>query len=939
MAASVGGRGGCGLVVAILCWFVAHGASAQTPTPPDAIEKLVVRLEQALGSSDRAALISLAVKDTDASSLDEFAAAAGEKPTRVVIKERDRQTLEGNKRQLLLEVFVEHGIEGHLATWRLDVRPPAPKENPDDWRIERLEPVSNVSGLYRLTLNTARQFEVHNLVLSGTDVTVDMASGIAFAAEIPDGPTGIVLLGRGRIRFSPPDEAERTQLRIFAGADELATDFDAAFVRIRPSEFETKFKAESLVARSVVATDLRRGQEVFDEFIGRTLQLDLTDLSRDRWSLVPSAGDLIVEVRTRRFGTLTYARSGNEAEDVTVFDRRRRRNISLYASAAKLATRGRYYSEDDLVDYDVLAYDIDVNISPDRYFINGTATLRVRVRAAAMTTMTLKLAEALSVRGVYAPGVGRLLHLRVVNQNNLIVNLPNAVFRDNEFTVSVVYSGRLEPSEMDREAIDLSELLQQDTRPAPERDAVTIPLEPRYIYSNNSYWYPQSTVSDYALSTLRLTVPNEFDVVASGSRTGPPKPAQATPAGQRPSRTFVFQNDRPVRYLSCVISRFNQVTTNNMNVRAATGSFGDLRVTVPSINDAFRSHTASPAADAPIPPTPSPEATTDERTLMLTVKANPRQVGRARGLAEQSNTILQFYSGVVGEAPYPGFTLAVTENEVPGGHSPAYFAVLHQVLPNTPIAWRSDPVNFDGYPQFYLAHELAHQWWGQAVGWKNYHEQWISEGFAQYFAALYAEKQLGRGVFESVIRQMRRSAIEMSPQGPIYLGYRLGHIRGERHVFRALVYNKSAMVLHMLRRMIGDDPFFWGMRRFYSEWRFKKAGTDDFRAAMEATSGRDLAPFFDAWIHGAGIPRVGFSYRTPDANSIVVKFEHRGDVVPVPITVTVSYVNGETDEVVVAVTDKVVEKTLTLKPKAGAIRKVEANEDNGALVEIERAGS
>ena len=708
-------------------------------------------------------------------------------------------------------------------------------------------------------------------------------------------------------------------------------------MRIRPSEFESKFKAESLVSRPVAAGDLRRGQEVFDEFIGRTLQLDLTDLSRDRWSLVPSAGDLIVEVRTRRFGTLTYARSGNEAEDVTVFDRRRRRNISLYASATKLATRGRYYSEDDLVDYDVLAYDIDASISPDRYFINGTATLRVRVRSAAMTTMTLKLAEALSVRGVYAPGAGRLLHLRVVNQNNLIINLPNAVFRDNEFTISVIYSGRLEPSEMDREAIALGVVAQQDTRPAPERDVVTIPLEPRYIYSNNSYWYPQSTVSDYALSTLRITVPNEFDVVASGTLIGPPKPAQTTPLGQRPSRTFVFQNDRPVRYLSCVISRFNQVSTSNMNVRAAAGSFGDLRVTA-TANDAFRVQTATPAAEAPIPSTPASDAP-DERTLTLTVKANPRQVGRARGLAEQSNAILQFYSGVIGEAPYPGFTLAVTENEVPGGHSPAYFAVLHQVLPNTPIAWRSDPVNFDGFPQFYLAHELAHQWWGQAVGWKNYHEQWISEGFAQYFAALYAEKQLGRGVFDSVVRQMRRSAIEMSPQGPVYLGYRLGHIRGERNVFRALVYNKSAMVLHMLRRLVGDDPFFWGMRRFYSEWRFKKAGTDDFRAAMEVTTGRNLASFFNAWIHGASIPRVAFSYRTPDANSIVVKFEHRGETMPVPITVTVSYMNGETDEFVVAVTDKVVEKKLSLKPKAGAIRKVEANEDNGALVEIERAGS
>jgi hypothetical protein len=915
------------LLLALACLLLLGPtrAAAQLPTPPDAIEKLLARLEQALATGDRAALLALAIRDTDASTLDEFAAAAGAKPTRVVIKERDRQTVEGGKQQILLEVFVERGIEGALATWRIDLRPPAAGAPADEWRIERLEPVSNVSGLYRLVLNATRQFEVRNLVLTGTDLSIDMAAGTAFVAEIPDGPTAIVLLGRGRIKFAPPDEAERTQLRIFSGADDLQSEFDAAFVRLRPSEFESRFKAESLVPRAVAPVDLRRASEVFDEYLGRTLQLDLTDLSRDRWSLVPSSGDLIVEVRTRRFGSLTYARSGNEAEDITVFDRRRRRNISLYASAAKLAARGRFYSEDDLVDYDVLAYEIDAAISPDRYWINGTAHLRVKVRSGAMTTMTLKLAESLTVRGVYAPGAGRLLHLRVINQNNLIVNLPSPVFRDNEFTLSVMYSGRLEPSDMDREAIDVQNQQQQ------EREITTIPLEPRFIYSNNSYWYPQSVVTDYALATLRISVPNEFEVVASGTQQGPPRPAPAAIGGQRSHRTFVFQNDRPVRYLSCVISRFNQVSTTSLKVRASSGSFGDPRVVIPEP----ASGSSLPAAETNPPTDPA----ADDRLLALTVKANPRQVGRARALAEQTNAILQFYASIVGEAPYPGFTLAVTENELPGGHSPAYFAVLHQVLPNQPIVWRNDPVNFESFPSFYLAHELAHQWWGQAVGWKNYHEQWLSEGLSQYFAALYAEKQLGSNVFETVIRQMRRSAIDTSPQGPIYLGYRLGHIRGDRAVFRALVYNKAAMVVHMLRRLVGDDQFFWGVRRFYSEWRFKKAGTDDFRAAMEASTGRDLAGFFDAWIHGAGIPRVGFSYRSPDATSLVVKFDHRGDVMPVPITVSITYMNGEVHEVVVPVTNKSVERTITLRPKTGAVRRVEANADNAALVEIEKAGS
>ena len=563
------------LVLALACLSIAQAAVGQPPSPPDAIEKLVARLEQALAGSDRAALLALTVQDTDASTLDDFAAAAGENPTRVVIKERDRLALENDRQQLLIEVFVERGIEAKLSTWRVDLRPPPVKGDPNDWRIERVEPVSNVAGLYRLALNATRQFDIRNLTLSGTDVTIEMAAGTAFVAEIPDGPTAIVLLGRGRLRFAPPDQAERTQVRLFTGAEDLQSEFDAAFVRIRPSDFEARFRAESLVPRAVVATDLRRATEVFDEYLGRTLQIDLTDLSRDRWSLVPSSGDLIAEVRTRRFGSLTYARSGNEAEDITVFDRRRRRNVSLYASAAKLSARGRFYSEDDLVDYDVLAYEVDTTFAPDRYWINGTAHLRVRVRAGAMTTMTLKLAEAFAVRGVYAPGAGRLLHLRVVNQNSLIVNLPTPYFRDNEFTLTIVYSGRLEPSELDREAVDVQTQQQ-------ERETSQIPLEPRFIYSNNSYWYPQSTVTDYALGTLRVTVPTEFDVVATGALTAPPKPAPAVSAvGSRGQKTFVFQNDRPVRYLSFVISRMSPVVSTRLPIRASTEDFGDLRVAVP----------------------------------------------------------------------------------------------------------------------------------------------------------------------------------------------------------------------------------------------------------------------------------------------------------------------------------------------------------------------
>ena len=265
-----------------------------------------------------------------------------------------------------------------------------------------------------------------------------------------------------------------------------------------------------------------------------------------------------------------------------------------------------------------------------------------------------------------------------------------------------------------------------------------------------------------------------------------------------------------------------------------------------------------------------------------------RTRGRRRGAAAPASDpppSSQFYASIVGDVPYPSFTLALSESELPGGHSPAYFAILNQPLPTTPYVWRNDPVSFNSYPTFFLAHELGHQWWGQAIGWKNYHEQWLSEGFAQYFAAMYAEKERGNDTFVDVLRQMRRWAIETSPQGPVYLGYRLGHVKGDSRVFRAVIYNKAAMVLHMLRRLIGDDAFFRGIRAFYAEWRFQKAGTDDLRVAMEKASGSDLNAFFEAWIFRTEIPQLHVRH-TVQGSTATVTVEQRGEVIPVPVSIT-----------------------------------------------------
>jgi len=879
----------CALVVLGLAAVSPASLSAQSADAPAApaaadagLAALCTRLEQALVAGEPSQILAATPPaSTNGDRLSAFAQGqASARAVRAVVRERDRAPIEdaaeGTAYRLLLEVFVEYGGgRASARTWTID----ATRADDGTWRLADAESLSSADGLNRLALDPNRQFRVRDLAVRAEDLLLSFASGVAYVATTAEGETGMVVLGDGTMQFTPRPRMEQTQLRIFSGETELRTPIGAVFLRYHPID-RTDRIAGTLTEEPVAASSLRRAQAIFEEEIGKSFGIELADLSRERWSLVPPVSDFLAEIRTKgRFGTLTYVRSGGEPEDISLFQRARKRNIAVYASAHHLQARGsREFSEDDEADYDVSHYSIGATIDPDRQQIEGRTEMRLTVRAPAVSTLTFKLAESLNVYGVVGQGLGRLLALRVRGQNAVLVNLPRTLVRGTTVSLTIAYGGRLAGASPDREAVGV----QQDTA---IHEELSITAEPRLLYSNRSYWYPQAPVTDYATGVLRLTVPDKRACVASGT------PANGNPvrvtSTHGPALRYVFLVNQPARYFSTVISRLDQA--------------GDAEVTAPS-------------------------------PVSVAAQANPRQRGRGRAKVAEAAAILGVYGDVLGEFPYPSLTLALVDDALPGGHSPAYFALVNQPLPATKFTWANDPVAFEGYPQFFLAHEIAHQFWGGAVGWESYHEQWISEGFAQYFALLYAERSLDPARVEDIRRKLRTTATAYADQGPIWLGYRLGHLQDDGRVFRALVYNKSALVLHMLRRWVGDDAFFRGLRALYAQSRYTKIGTRHVQRAFEAESGLDLSRFFEGWIRTSDIPRLRASFE-PAGASVTVRLDQIGPVMDVPVTVTVVYASGATDDHLVKLSQG---STFVKLPASGPVRSIELNRDEQALIVVER---
>ncbi|HRI80468.1 MAG TPA: M1 family metallopeptidase [Cyclobacteriaceae bacterium] len=191
-----------------------------------------------------------------------------------------------------------------------------------------------------------------------------------------------------------------------------------------------------------------------------------------------------------------------------------------------------------------------------------------------------------------------------------------------------------------------------------------------------------------------------------------------------------------------------------------------------------------------------------------------------------------------------------------------------------------------------MAHEIAHQWFGDSASEADWYHVWLSEGFATYFTQLYLEFTYGRDRLMEEMKVDRQQVLDYFVKSPAPIVN--PSITDIRKVLSINSYQKASWVLHMLRYEIGDQKFREGVRQYYQQYQLGNAMTDDFRLVMEKISGKDLQIFFDQWIFKAGQPDLAVTWQYDDRkkNIRVVVEQKQKNLFDFPLEIGLNQVSG-----------------------------------------------
>ncbi|MGB8193120.1 MAG: M1 family aminopeptidase [Chitinophagaceae bacterium] len=191
-----------------------------------------------------------------------------------------------------------------------------------------------------------------------------------------------------------------------------------------------------------------------------------------------------------------------------------------------------------------------------------------------------------------------------------------------------------------------------------------------------------------------------------------------------------------------------------------------------------------------------------------------------------------------------------------------------------------------------LAHEIAHQWFGDMATEKSFAHLWLSEGFATYLTDLYIGHKYGLDSMNARLTSERQKVIAYSKRSNKPVVDSL--TRNYMQLLNANSYEKGAWVLHMLRSSIGEKTFLQGVQNYYKKYGGSNANTDDFRKVMEETSGKDLKSFFRQWLYTPGHPqlKITYAYDVKSKTLTMTVVQQQADPFSFPLEVSVKTAGG-----------------------------------------------
>ena len=767
------------------------------------VEDLLDRVESSLEQKDFTAYLNFFAPDMrekeEKALREKFEELNLENVT--VFKTRKRIEIDNGIRTYLNVIF-ENAHLVIIEMWRLDL-----EHSSDKWQIGEKMITRDVRNLHKIQIPSGREERVSRVEIKHADIQISFRDPVVFYDNIPDVETALLVIGEGELNFTPSLARERHQLELVYKKDFLHDRLNYVFVRCSNVLFESNIRIEKARGKSTAINqaEKNRAYSLFSQLYSRSFTVE-NSLDGNLFSVIPQEEEAVFEFEGAKIGKFTYIFSPFTEEEITLFQWEKQRFVNIYSPQVEEGEKRFFISFGEK--FDVQKYTMDIDFDPDDKYISGKAEIDLESKTGQLDKVKLKLNPSLEILRITDDNNNELFFTKDRLRKNLYVYFLNPLLRNQSTRITIYYRGTILPARIVEDAIAAGQV-----------DDLFLYIPPRsetYLYSLAAQWYPVPPEGDYFTARIKIIIPPEFSVISNGILVEESKLQQLDRVEELEKvgrKVSVFESLKPIKYMSFIVGKWQEKRSEKepLNLRY----FRTLDVILPRL-DFF----------------------------------------------EEAKSILQFYESKFG--PYPFESLSVLHRiwQESGGHSPASFIVLNQLprIEGIRLDRVNSPVNFTRWSEYYLAHEIAHQWWGQGVTWDRHHDHWISEGLAQFSTILYLKEKHGESAYSNILKKMSGWTEKKAKWGPIIFGSRISHF--DFYAFQSIIYNKSSLVLNMLKDLLGDEVFFRGVKEFFGRYKYQVARTNDFADTLSKISQQDLEPFFRAWFRSYTLPEVKVSHST-----------------------------------------------------------------------------